>query len=123
MKSYEAELGAEALAREAAGHQLPAGVSKLSVGHLVLESEHGAAALSSEAVVLDGVHDVLIPPAVVRDAVPVEREGGGMRVKVRASVGAGVKENGSGKEKGRSRDGREQARGWGLRDMPSPHTK
>jgi hypothetical protein len=38
--------------------------------HLVLEAEHGAAALAGVAVVLDGVHDVLVPPAVVRDPVP-----------------------------------------------------
>jgi hypothetical protein len=38
--------------------------------HLMLEAEHGAAALAGVAVVLDGVHDVLVPPAVVRDPVP-----------------------------------------------------
>ncbi len=42
------------------------------VNHLVLEAEHGAAALAREPVVLDGVHNVLVPPAVVRDPVPGE---------------------------------------------------
>ncbi len=45
----------------------------LLVNHLMFKSEHGSAALASETVVLDGVHDVLIPPAVVRDPVPGER--------------------------------------------------
>jgi hypothetical protein len=40
------------------------------LSHLMLEAEHGATALAGVAVVLDGVHDVLVPPAVVRDPVP-----------------------------------------------------